>query len=265
MFGGMARHVTRQRLYAGDEATFNPDTIDHVPARRRDRTSDFVDDGSDPYAESGYTHVAETPEAIDQWRADVTGPRFRELAAQRAVVVGNREYATAEQLATQRRAAMLAAMDTTALSEQAFFSTDYAACVPKEFRHDFLAAIEVTSVCSALVPAMYTRYHLTEEAWRRSLEDMGARFKHARTHALRGQHCHDDHAHYDAATNTTPMRVLTFQIATTAAATAVDDGQQLDRRRPSDVGYYVRLVAHVVAEDVVCFRSFHFARRDTNQ
>jgi hypothetical protein len=62
------------------------------------------------------------------------------------------------------------------------------------------------------------------------------------------------------------MRVLSFQIETTAAATTID-GHVVDARHEADNGYYVEIVCHLVAaaatderRNVVCFRTFHFSR-----
>lgn len=288
-FGGERRDVTRHRLYHGDETAFDADLVTEAATRarlRKDARGELIDDGDDPYAEANYVRVHETAAAIDQLRADVTSERFRTLVKSRSTVLGT-ERTNAERLREQQRASMLAAMRATSI-ESSLFSLAYASCVPAEFRTEFLGAVEVRSVLGALVPTLMTRresarYHLTEEHWRRALADVGGQFKRAETRVLAGhlrsfaplppaengwythERVESEHAHYDAHTRTTTMRVLVFQIQTLAAATAVDDGVVLDKRRDSDAGYYVRLVFHVVDEDVLCFRSFHFARRDIDQ
>jgi len=267
------------------------------------------DDSVDPYAEANYTPLDERPEVIAQFRADLASSTFRSMIERRRHGGGNGDdgggddtapaaatssHEASVRAARQRSAAILAAMTRAASGQHSLFSLAYASCVPERYLREFLASTEVSCVAATLVPALLVRderlrYHLEEEHWRRAMADAGAIFKGGETRVLDGHlrtlaplppaeagwyttaRAESEHAHHDAASNTTPMRVLTFQIATLAAATALDDGAALDARRDSDTGYYVRLVFHLVASgdgggadddkhNVVCFRSFHFAR-----
>ena len=300
-FGGEQRQVTRQRLYRFDDGDFDARMYNDAaaagnqPSRRRRRNKSSAsaadeDSDEDPYAEAQYTALDESPEIIDRFRNDVSSARFQNMVQARAVAQPlSTRPRTSEEVRKQRQAQILAAMADAADAEHSLFSIDYARCVPKAYLREFLASVEVSNVCAALVPALFVRderyrYHLEEEHWMRALADAGGVFKSAETLVLDGHmrtltplppaesgwytrlrvesehaHCVDDKTH---------MRVLTFQIQTLAAATAVDDGTLLEARRDSDMGYYVRVVAHLVdgdeqaeaARNVLCFRSFHFSR-----
>lgn len=289
--------MTRQRLYRFDDGDFDAQMYnDTQPSRRRGKSkTPVVDNDSldeDPYAEAQYTPLEESPETIDQFRNDVTSTLFRSMVQSRAAIAPEKQTRDRRfdvDISKQRQAQILAAMSDAANAHHSLFSIDYAACVPKQFLREFLASTEVSSVCAVLVPALFVRderyrYHLEEEHWLRALADAGAFFKHAETLELDGHlrtltplpsaeagwytrlRVESEHAHYCTEKKSTTLRVLTFQIQTLAAATAVDDGTALEARRDSDMGYYVRVVAHLVerndreAHNVLCFRSFHFSR-----
>lgn len=267
-FAGERREVTRQAVVGGADVT----------------EDDGGDDGDiDAYAETQYKQIDETPAAIDQFRADVQSAQFRSFIEPLPASVD-----AARRAILQRRAAILAAMEASSLTQSSLFSLSYAACVPDEYVREFLDSTEVSCVCAALVPALLVRreryrLHVEEQVWRRAMADAGAVFKRAETRTLKGHlraltplppaeggwytHERVESVHAHCVDDSTTLRVLVFQIHTSAAATAVDDGSTLDARRESDAGYYVRLVLHLVEQyereehNVVCFRSFAFARR----
>jgi hypothetical protein len=272
-FGGEQRQYTRQRLYALETGDYD--------ASMHAVTADD-DEDNDPYAEAQYTRNEETSDEIDQFRQDIVGDTFRALAERRVLddTAVQAPHLAVERAARIRRAAILAAMGNATNAQHSYFSRDYAACVPPKYKREFLASVEVASILGVLLPALYahdqTRAHTLETVWRRALADRGALFKRADTRRLEGHmRAHatyesEQHAHYCRETDTTTLRLLTFQIQTNAAATAIDDGSELAGKRDADAGYYLRLVFHLVEEavggevvggnNVVCFRSFVFSR-----
>jgi hypothetical protein len=320
-FGGAARRYTRQRLYDDEDArqhTARGTARVRVPRARRgvdgDAATAFADD---PYAEAGYKPLEHTDAEIDQFRADLTSDTFRRLIDRRRHADARRLPAAptrAVRAVYQRRAAILEAMAASTNAHASLFSLDYAAAVPDEFVREFTSTTEIECVRATLAPALYVRderarVHMHEMTWRRALADAGCVFKRAETRVLRGhmrtlaplppaedgwythERVESEHAHYDARAGVTRLRVLVFQIQTAAASTAADDGASLELRRDSDLGYYVRLVAHLVGNDtraerarasvcrhepvasapvadeddwnVLCFRSFALLRHDT--
>lgn len=282
-FGGETRVITRERLYRYDDADFDAAMHEEPVAPPPDDEEIVID----PYEESRYAPpVPETPEAQAQFRTDISSSTMKSIVASKRLNEPSTNIAPSIFAKNLRKAAILRAM-TDSIGEHSIFSVDYASHVPKQYIREFFSSVEVTSVRSVLVPSLMirkasARVHLEEEHWRRVMADVGATFRcaetivydgHLRTlvplpPAENGWYTHDilecEHAHYES--QTTKMRILTFQIETTAAATTID-GHVVDARRESDNGYYVKLVLHLVTADssnelhnVLCFRTFHFSR-----
>jgi len=294
-FGGAVRAYTRQRLYRFDEADFNAAMHD-TPTTRPPPIIRPGTDSVDPYEEGKYAELVEAPAAIDQFRADAAGAEFQAILARRRAVpsalagtAAAAPFAQIDRLARQRRVAIVDAM-ARATAQASLFDVQYAACVPHVHRRAFLASVEISSMCGALLPALLNRHesfraHLPEEHWIRALTNAGGVLESIVTQVLPGHlrayvppECRDwytrdvlasPHAHHEAATNTTTVRILTFRLHTDGAATrasgnADDDGAL-------DGGYRVRVVAHLVGAgaaaparqtpDVLCFRAFQFLAR----
>ena len=292
-FMGEERTFTRQRFYRYDDADFNAAMYD-------ERTDEPPPLSSSYYTIDSYGELAEpVPETtanIDRFRSDVASDKFRSMLEERRI--GDdaddgslRPRSFPERLIRQRRALMLEAMRKTN-AQMSLFSVNYAACVPPQFIREFLSSVEVSAILAALLPVLLVRdeslkYHLEEEHWRRIMADAGATYKRAETKTLAGHlrvlaprppgeqgwYTHEvvESSHAHCKENKTVLRILVFQIYTSAAATRADDGTMREVENEADAGYYVRLIFHLVNEsaatekdaerhNVVCFRTFHFAR-----
>jgi len=297
-FFGDERVYTRQRLYRHDDADFRAEL--HPTSRDPDavRTADLDED---PYAEAGYVGFEEKDAAKEQFRSDIADDRFLQMVQRNRITpttdetakthsAGN-SIASYRELEQERkrelrvRDEIVRAMERSE-RQSSMFTVMYAACVPNEYVAEFLFGIEAGSVCRVLKPmllirANHLRYHMEESQLRRVLFDVGCQYEHGKTLELKGhmrQHVplppaenswytedivESEHAHFDERSETTTMRILTFQIETPAASTE----DALHHDSTDAAGYRVKVICHMVQQhrdkdalNVLCFRTFHFSR-----
>jgi len=223
--------------------------------------------------------------------AEFTAPSADKTAnAQRSAMRSMHDIALARKNQARTRSEIIRVMERQE-QQRTMFTVNYVNCIPSEYLDEFLSGIEAKSVCDVLVPMLLSTaddehaYHIEEGQLVRSLYNAGCQLERSDTFDVAGhlrQHVgsfedevdrewytafllDSEHMHHNEERDTTPIRQLTFQIPTAAAG-----GEDAQLHDASDAqGYRVKVVCHFVeaspikdvdARNVLCFRSFHFAR-----
>lgn len=238
-------------LYSGKDSDYDGDM--HETSRARVPVNEL---DVDPYEEGMHREMQETPENIAQFRKDLRDSRLLERVQKNWRSEANTSRVLQSDLEQQQarlREETVRAM-RQARNQQSLFDLDYARSVPEAVRGSFLALPQTERVCAALVPMLITQNapgtthqtHVTEEAMKRVLLASGCEELSCGPETVHGHASEHEprligvgvHAHFDAASKTTPLRVLVFAV-------------------PPDK-YRVRVVCHCAPDNLLCFRAFHF-------